>query len=146
MDLIQIGNFIAECRKEHNLTQEQLAEKLGITYKAVSKWKCGKGLPDVWITLNELFEGKKLEIEEVNSLSEKNIISLIMTKDRLENMQLLTEILITIGIIITITLTNLIADNTAQKIITFISDTFVWGFDLFLRVKLRIAINKLNIN
>ena len=43
----KIGKFIAKCRKEKNLTQEQLADKLGITYKAVSKWECGNELPDV---------------------------------------------------------------------------------------------------
>ena len=154
MDLTKIGNFIAECRKEHNLTQEQLADKLGITYKAVSKWECGKGLPDVsifkelcnilGITLNELFEGRKLNIDEVNDLSEKNIISLMMTKKRLENIRLLTDILITVGIIITISLTSLIADNAIQKVITFICGTFVWGFGLFLKVELEIALKKLN--
>ena len=41
MDQEKIGKFIATCRKEQKLTQEQLAEKLGITYKAVSKWECG---------------------------------------------------------------------------------------------------------
>ena len=47
MNQEKIGKFIAECRKEQNLTQEKLAEKLNITSKAVSKWECGKGLPDV---------------------------------------------------------------------------------------------------
>ena len=41
MNQEKIGKFIANARKEQNLTQEQLAEKLGITYKAVSKWECG---------------------------------------------------------------------------------------------------------
>ena len=44
MDQEKIGKFIATCRKEQKLTQEQLAEKLGITYKAVSKWECGVSL------------------------------------------------------------------------------------------------------
>ena len=41
MNQEKIGKFIAKCRKEKKLTQEQLAEKLGITYKAISKWECG---------------------------------------------------------------------------------------------------------
>ena len=46
MDLIKIGKFIANCRKEKNITQEQLAEKLFITDRAVSKWERGLSLPD----------------------------------------------------------------------------------------------------
>ena len=46
MDLIKIGKFIADCRKEKKLTQEQLAEKLYITDRAVSKWERGLSLPD----------------------------------------------------------------------------------------------------
>lgn len=41
MDQEKIGKFIAECRKNKKLTQDQLAQKLGLTYKAVSKWECG---------------------------------------------------------------------------------------------------------
>ncbi len=52
MNLEKIGKFIANCRKEQNLTQEQLAEKLGLTFKAISKWECGKGLPDVSIMMD----------------------------------------------------------------------------------------------
>ena len=52
MDQIKIGRFIAETRKSKNLTQKQLAEKLSISDKTVSKWECGKGLPDVTIMLD----------------------------------------------------------------------------------------------
>lgn len=58
MDQEKIGKFIASCRKKKKLTQEQLAEKLGITYKAVSKWETGKGFPDIsiLISLAEILE------------------------------------------------------------------------------------------
>ena len=46
MDQIKIGNFIAEKRKEKNLTQEQLAEKIGVSNKTISKWECGRCMPD----------------------------------------------------------------------------------------------------
>ena len=49
MDQVKIGKFIAECRKRVNLTQAQLAEKLNITDRAVSKWETGKSLPDASI-------------------------------------------------------------------------------------------------
>ena len=51
MDQIKIGKFIAECRKKQNLTQAQLAEKLDITDRAVSKWETGKAMPDTNIML-----------------------------------------------------------------------------------------------
>ena len=67
MDQIKIGRFIAECRKKQNLTQMQLAEKLNITDRAVSKWETGRSLPDssimielceiLGITINDLFCG-----------------------------------------------------------------------------------------
>ena len=69
MDLIKIGEFIAECRKAKGYTQASLAEKLHITNKAVSKWECGRSMPDasimmelcqiLGITVTELLEGEK---------------------------------------------------------------------------------------
>ena len=52
MDQLKIGKFIAEKRKEKNLTQAQLADKLGITDRAVSKWETGRSLPDASIMVN----------------------------------------------------------------------------------------------
>ena len=70
MNQEKIGKFIAALRKKQNLTQEQLAEKLGVTDKSVSRWENGKCLPDVslykdlcnilGITLNEFFSGEKI--------------------------------------------------------------------------------------
>lgn len=62
------------------------------------------------------------------------------TKSQLETFGILTEILIIIGIIITVTLTKMLAVTTAQMIITIICGCFVWGFGLMLRVKIRKAI------
>ena len=69
MNQIKIGRFIAECRKKANLTQMQLAEKLGITDKAISKWERGVAMPDtsimlelcdiLCISVNELLTGRK---------------------------------------------------------------------------------------
>ena len=55
MNQFKIGKFIAECRKNKNLTQAQLAEKLNVTDRAVSKWECGITVPDISI-INELSE------------------------------------------------------------------------------------------
>ena len=92
MNQEKIGKFIATCRKEQNLTQEQLAEKLGITYKAVSKWECGKGLPDasimielckiLKITVNDLLSGEKVDKEHYQKKLEQNIIDTIDYTDK----------------------------------------------------------------
>ena len=71
MNQVMIGKFIAKCRKEKELTQAQLAERLGITDRAVSKWETGKSMPDasvmlelceiLGITVNELLSGEKVD-------------------------------------------------------------------------------------
>ncbi len=153
MDQIQIGRFIASCRKEKNLTQEQLAEKLGVTSKSISRWENGRNMPDLSlfhplcdeldITINDLIQGKKLSVEEQKKYSDQNAFSVLMTKKELENMQLLTEILIVAGIVITMTLTKVLAVTALQKIVTLGLGTFIWGFGIFLRVKLRKAHERL---
>lgn len=90
MDQKRIGAFIAQCRKEKNLTQMQLAERLGITSQAVSKWENGRGMPDVsllqslcdalGISLNELFSGEHISAEEYKGKAEENISKLFQEK------------------------------------------------------------------
>ena len=155
MEKIKIGNFISECRKEKKLTQEQLAEKMDVSVNAVSKWERGLNLPDISkmpelcnileITINELLEGKKLNENEQKKLSDKNILSILITRNQLENMQILTEILIFAGIVITMTLTSLLTTTMIQKIIVILIGCFIWGYGILLRVKLRKAINEMNL-
>ena len=86
MDLIKIGKFIAECRKKENLTQMQLAEKLNITDRAVSKWETGRSLPDssimlelcevLKITVNDLLCGEKIIMENNNQKNEQLLIDM----------------------------------------------------------------------
>lgn len=81
MDQVKIGKFILERRKSVNLTQAQLAEKLNITDRAVSKWECGRALPDssimielcniLEITVNELLSGEKISIENGKQKNEQ---------------------------------------------------------------------------
>ncbi len=87
MNQEKIGMFIAECRKEKNLTQKDLAEKLGVTDKAISKWENGRCMPDIsslqtltselGITINELLSGEKIVEEEKEEKSEENIFALL---------------------------------------------------------------------
>ncbi len=87
MDLIQIGKFIAELRKEQGLTQEQLGEKVGVTNKTVSRWETGTYLPpaDVLlsmsklfhVSINEILSGKRLSEEEYRAAAEENLTQTI---------------------------------------------------------------------
>ena len=149
----KIGKFIAKCRKEKNMTQQELALKLDVTDRAISNWENGRRLPDysiieklcneLDITVNELIEGKELNESEEQILADKNIISILTTKEKLKKMQILTEILIFMGIIISITLTSLLATTTIERIITLMIGSFIWIFGILLIVKLKNAINKL---
>ena len=95
MDQIKIGKFIADCRKNKGLTQQELADKLGLTAKAVSKWECGKGLPDVslhesiceelGITLNEFFAGEHIEPNRIATQSDENLESILKDYYKLKN-------------------------------------------------------------
>ncbi len=90
MNQEKIGKFIATCRKKQNLTQEQLAEKLGITYKAVSKWECGRGLPDLSlliplsnvldVSINEILSGEHISSENIKAQGEDLLIKYSMQK------------------------------------------------------------------
>lgn len=86
MNQIKVGAFIAKCRKEQNLTQLQLAQKLMVTDRAVSKWERGKGIPDVsimldlcevfGITVNELLIGKRIDMKKDDQSNEKLLLDM----------------------------------------------------------------------
>ena len=99
MDLINIGKFIAELRKEKGLTQEQLGKKIGVTNKTVSRWETGVYLPpgDALLALGELFNvsvneilsGKQLNDTEYKAVAEENLAQVIkassfLLKDKIE--------------------------------------------------------------
>lgn len=84
MDLIQIGKYIAELRKENQLTQEQLGEKVGVTNKTISRWETGTYLPPAdtllamsklfGISVNEILSGRKLSAVEYKEAAEENLV------------------------------------------------------------------------
>ncbi len=86
------GKFICELRKENNLTQKELSEKLNVSDKAVSRWETGKGFPDVnsllalseffGVSVNALLAGKRIEEEKLTEIAEKNVIQAIETKEK----------------------------------------------------------------
>ena len=81
----ECGGFISELRKEKKLTQKELAEKINVSDKAVSRWETGKGYPDVTslvslseyfdVSVNELLAGKRLTVEDIKETADENLIS-----------------------------------------------------------------------
>ena len=100
MDQIKIGKFIVECRKKNKLTQMQLAEKLNITDRAISKWENGRSLPDssimlelcneLKISVNELLSGEVIDMKEYDKKSEELLLELAK-QDELKNKKLMTS-------------------------------------------------------
>lgn len=83
MDMVKIGKFLAELRKESGLTQEELGDELGVTNKTVSRWENGNYLPPVEmlgllsekyrLTINEIISGERLDGEDYKQKAEENI-------------------------------------------------------------------------
>ena len=104
MDQMKIGRFIAERRKQCGYTQIQLAEKLNITDRAVSKWETGRSMPDssimpelcklLGITLNDLFNGEVVVMEDYKKKSEELIIEMTRQKEAADKKLLSLEIVI----------------------------------------------------
>lgn len=92
MDQEKIGKFISECRKNKKMTQSELAEKLGVSDKSVSKWETGKCMPDLSlfkllceeleITINELLSGEKIDKKDYQSKLEENIVNIVNYSDK----------------------------------------------------------------
>lgn len=87
MNQEKIGKFIAQLRKEKNMTQNELANRLGITDRAISKWENGRGMPDLSlikdlckeldITINELLSGEKISKQDYQNKFEENMLNTI---------------------------------------------------------------------
>ena len=92
MDQIKIGKFMAECRKKQDLTQMELAEKLNITDRAISKWETGKAMPDssimlelcdiLKISVNELLCGERLNMENNDKKNEQILLDMAKEIER----------------------------------------------------------------
>ena len=96
MNTYEFGKFLCQLRKEKGLTQLQLAEKLNVTDKAISRWETGKNYPDIEIfesisnildvSVSELLEGKRIEKEKLLTVSEEQIVNQIKkNKTRQDN-------------------------------------------------------------
>ncbi len=104
MDQVKIGKFIAECRKQKNLTQMQLSEKLYITDKAVSKWERGMAMPDssimlelcdiLGISVNDLLCGEVVTMDNYNKEIENNLLEMVKQKEEADKRLLKLEIVL----------------------------------------------------
>ena len=133
MDQIRIGKFIAESRKARNLTQRQLADALSISDKTISKWECGKGLPEVSLmlplcaaldmTVNDLLSGEKVSSADYQEKAEGNMINLM--KENEENkkrmaLSIITGVITVIAVCALIVIVSLIDLPTLVRIILIV--------------------------
>ncbi len=134
MNQVKIGKFIASKRKEQGLTQLQLAEKLGITDRAVSKWETGKSLPDaslmpelcklLKITINDLLCGEVVSVENYNEKAEKALLEMVKKEETQNKKLMMYENVIgfgsTISFLIQILVAVFFVKNTTAQILLFV--------------------------
>ena len=125
MNQEKIGKFIAECRKDKKMTQQELAEKLGVTDKSIGNWENGRNMPDLSlfkplcdeldITINELLSGEKLEKEEYQDKFEENIINTIDYSTKKINIirNNLGIVLLVLGILISFSAMTMFASESS---------------------------------
>ncbi len=141
MDQLKIGKFIAQRRKMINLTQAQLAEKLGITDRAVSKWERGIAMPDssimltlcgiLGITVNDLLSGEEVSVDNYSKKLESNLLEMIKQKEQSDKRLLSAEIFI--GFTATVILFALIFIAAFLQMEAWLkASLIILGFILFL--------------
>ena len=135
MDQVKIGRFIAEKRREQGLTQAQLAEKLSITDRAVSKWENGRTMPDsslmldlckhLKITVNDLLNGEVVSMENYNEKLEKQLLEVIKQKEeadkRLLNLEWFVIIVSTLVLIVPILIAGYVEMPDWQRVLIMVS-------------------------
>lgn len=109
MDQVKTGRFIAGERKKKGYTQKQLAEKLQISDKTISKWECGNGFPEVSlllplcseldITVNELLSGERVSDEDYRNKAEENMVNLVKEAQESKKKIILSAMVCTLTII-----------------------------------------------
>lgn len=140
MEQEKIGKFILELRKEKNMTQQELADKIGVTDRAISKWENGRGMPDLslmkplckelGITINELLSGEKIDKKDYQEKLEENILNTIDYSDKRikKNNKLFKIVICTIIVVIASLVLMFFIDvrmMNQNKEVVFST----WGFD-----------------
>ncbi len=151
MNMGKIGKFIASCRKEQGMTQAELAERFGITDRAVSKWETGKSLPDSGIMLelckclninvNELLSGEKIIVESYDKYAEENMLKLKKANEeyakKLLTMEMVIGYMATVSFIVLIFSASLIQMPTVARIslILFGAGIFIIGLVFCIQIE-----------
>ena len=141
MDQTKIGKFIAECRKKKKLKQMELAEKLNITDRAVSKWENGRAMPDssimlelcnlLGITVNELLSGEVIEMKEYEKQAEENLLKLKKEKEEADKILLNLEIwvgLVSVLLFLTMIIIASYCDVTDNVRLLIMIPSFIFFF------------------
>lgn len=158
MNQEKIGKFIAENRKLKKMTQVQLAEKLGVSDRSVSKWENGRCMPDLSlfeplcneldITINELLSGEKIRKEEYQQKLEKNIVDAIdYSKKQIENQKRkISYIIMVIGILISLSSLIIFSSESSWSSIYSIIGIFIFVIGVFKELKIGSKVKKLVIS
>lgn len=139
MNQEKIGRFIAELRKEKNMTQKELANKLNVTDRAVSKWENGRGLPDVSlfetlckeldITINELLKGERIKENNIEHLSSETMMSYNKYIKRKERQKMFFLLIVFVIVLCTLLTTAILSFNKTFFKTKYTSD-FVSGVNI----------------
>ncbi len=151
MDQEKIGSFIANCRKKKNLKQMELAEKLNITDRAISKWENGKSMPDssimlelcnlLGISVNELLSGEEIKMDDYEKQAEENLLKLKKEKEESDKVLLNLEIwvgLVSILLFLTMIIIASYCDVTDNIRLLIMIPSFIFFFAicfLLLRIE-----------
>ncbi len=158
MNQEKIGKFIAENRKLKKMTQVELAEKLGVSDRSVSKWENGRCMPDLslfeplctelGITINELLSGERLKKEEYQKELEKNIVNTIDYSQRqIENQKRkLSYIIMVIGILISVSTFIIFSPESSWSSIYSMIGILIFIVGVFKELKNKNKIKKLGIS
>ena len=154
MDQIRIGKFIAESRKQKNLTQSQLSEKLGITDKAISKWERGIAMPDssimlelcdiLGITVNELLSGEKINMENNNQKNEQLLLEMAKELEKKNKMiwSCMWAIMIVsmLALFASLFITAFFIPEGVWQLVTIIGSCVVFLIPCFYALKLEVSV------
>ncbi|MBO7258278.1 MAG: helix-turn-helix domain-containing protein, partial [Alphaproteobacteria bacterium] len=154
MDQVKIGQFIAKCRKKENLTQMQLAEKLNITDRAVSKWETGRSMPDssimlelcgiLKINVKELLSGEENAMENNNQQNEQLLLDMAKELEK-KNKTIWSSMLVLMIMSITVMISGfliagfLIPEGVWQ-LVTVIGIVVLFLIPCFYALKLEVSV------
>lgn len=140
MNQEKIGKFILELRKEKNMTQQELASKLGVSDKTISKWENGRGMPDLslmkplcnvlGITISELLSGERLDKKEYQEKLEENTLNIInYTGSKLKRTNKIFKITITTITVIIVMLASMFCIDIRRMNLNKPVVFSTWGYD-----------------